>query len=171
MRIIGAVLVMVASCGIGFLFAAEVSKRRKELEEQYSLMRLLLGDIRYMRDSFPEAIRKEMLRHKGSYDSFLNAVSERLCEAAGQSFAEIWRTAVESELQQSALTEADKQRMKYFGESITYTDRENVMMCFEHYLEELKEEIDGTNRVAGTKMKLYRSLGVLAGVFIIVLFI
>jgi len=45
------------------------------------------------------------------------------------------------------------------------------MLCFEQYISELKEEINDISRVAGTKIKLYRSLGVLAGVFIVVLFI
>lgn len=171
MKVIGAVLVMVASCGIGFLFAGELIKRKRNLEEQYRLMSLLLGDIRYMRATLPEAISKAITRHRGSYDLFLKAVLEMLCEGSGKSLAEVWIMAVEKGLKQSALTESDKQQLRQFGEAIEFSDRENIVMCFEQYLGVLKEEISEINRVVRTKTRLYRSLGVLAGVFIVVLFI
>ena len=79
--------------------------------------------------------------------------------------------AVEKGLKQSALTESDKQQLRQFGEAIEFSDRENIVMCFEQYLGVLKEEISEINRVVRTKTRLYRSLGVLAGVFIVVLFI
>lgn len=171
MKIIGAIFVMIASCGIGFLFAGELKKRKQELVEQYNLMRLLLGDVRYMRAALPEAINKAIIRHQGSYSGFLRTVAELLGEAPGICLSDIWKRAVEESLQHSSLKESDKQMLKCFGESISVADRENVMLCFEQYLSELKEEIDAVSRVAGTKARLYRSLGVLTGIFIIVLFI
>lgn len=171
MKVIGAVLVMVASCGIGFLFASELKKRKRELEEQYSLMSFLLGDIRYMRDTLSEAVSKAITRHKGSYTGFLKLISDMLCESSGQSLSEIWGVSVEKGLKQSSLSESDKQRLRRFGEEIAFTDSESIIMHFEEYLRDLKEEIDGAGRVVGTKVKLYRSLGILAGMFIVVLFI
>ena len=134
-------------------------------------MRVILGDIRYMRATLPEAISKGIVRHHGSYSGFLKAVADMLEEAPGICFSDIWQKAVKDCLHQSALKEADKQILINFGESVSVADREHVMMCFEQYLDTLKDEIDGVSRVAGTKTKLYRSLGVLTGVFIIVLFI
>jgi len=171
MKLLGAILVMTASCGIGFLCAGEITKRKKELEEQYTLMRLILGDIRYMRATLPEAINKAIIRHQGSYAEFLRTTADMLAEAPGISLSDIWKRAVGKSLQQSSLNESDKQMLKSFGESLSVADRENVMLCFEQYISELKEEINDISRVAGTKIKLYRSLGVLAGVFIVVLFI
>jgi len=171
MKILGAILVMTASCGIGFFCAGEVDKRKKELEEQYNLIRLIFGDIRYMRATLPEAVNKAIVRHQGSYSLFLRIIADRLSEAPGISLSDIWNDAVSNGLKQSSLKESDKQTLKNFGESVSLADRENVMMCFEQYISELKEEINGIKRAAGAKVKLYRSLGVLAGVFIVVLFI
>lgn len=162
---------MVASCGIGFLYAGEINRRKRELEEQYNLMKLILGDIRYMRAVLPEAINKAIVRHQGSYSLFLRMLSDLLAESPGIAFTDIWRKAVDKGLIQSALQETDKQMLKQFGESVLLADRENTMLCFEQYIDELKEKIDGISRVVGTKCKLYRSLGILIGAFIIVLFI
>jgi len=134
-------------------------------------MRLILGDIRYMRATLPEAINKAIIRHQGSYAEFMKTIAERLAEAPGISFSDIWKNAVEKSLRQSSLNETDKQMLKGFGESLSVADREHVMLCIEQYINELKEEINEINRVVGTKTKLYRSLGVLTGVFIVVLFI
>ena len=171
MKILGAILVMMASCGIGFLYAGEINRRKMELEEQYNLMKLILGDIRYMRAVLPEAINKAIIRHQGSYMRFLKIISELLSESPGITFSDIWSTAVEKGLTQSALQQTDKQMLKRFGESVSLADRENTMLCFEQYISELKDEIEEISRVAGTKMKLYRSLGILTGAFIVVLFI
>ncbi len=171
MKLLGAILVMTASCGIGFLYAGELKKRKTELEELHILMKLFLGDIRYMRTALPEAISKAMLRHQGSYSAFLQEIADVMSQSPGIAFSDIWKTAVVNSLRQSSLNDTDKQRLIRFGETISYADRESIISCFEQYIEELREEINETHRVAGTKAKLYRSLGVLAGVFIVVLFI
>lgn len=171
MKIIGSVLVMVSSCGIGFLYADEIRKRKEELEELYYLMKLILGDIRYMRATFPEAIARAMNRHKGNYSRFLNCIFDKMSDASGIAFQEIWKNAVEAGLAYSAITVEDKQKLIRLGETINVTDREIVMSSFELYISELKEVIGRLQSDAQIKKKFYRSLGILTGIFIVVMFI
>lgn len=170
MKLIGSVLVMISSCGIGFLYADEVRKRKEELEELYYLMKLILGDIRYMRATFPEAITKAMKRHTGSYSGFLNCIFEKMSDASGVAFQDIWKNAANIGLAYSAISVEDKQKLVRLGETINVTDRELVMSSFELYISELKEDINGLQSDAQVKKKFYRSIGVLAGIFIVVMF-
>ena len=78
MKIVGAAFVLISSGGIGFLYAQQLIKRVREMEELYQLLKLILGDIRYMRTTLPEAVEKARKRHKGSFQTFLFEVEERL---------------------------------------------------------------------------------------------
>lgn len=171
MKLIGAVMVMFSSCGIGFLFAREIYKRKEELEEQYSLLKMMLGDIRYTRASFPESVDKAGKRHRGSYSAWLEELSKQMEASPGVTIADIWKGAADAGLYQSSLTKEDRQRFMEFGELLRVPERENVITGFELYLSELEEEIDRIRSVITVKTKLYRSMGILIGIFIVVLFI
>lgn len=171
MKLLGAILVLISSGGIGFFYASELKRRRTALEEEYSLMRLLLGDIRYMRATLPEALNRAKQRHKGGFEGFLGSMAKKLSEASGKEFCALWREAVEEEMKHSAFSKEDKQRMIRFAESIAAAERETVIACFEQFLCEIREELERVNRVTDSKAKLYRSLGVLTGIFIVVLFL
>ena len=64
MKIVGAAFVLISSGGIGFLYAQQLIKRVREMEELYQLLKLILGDIRYMRTTLPEAVEKARKRTK-----------------------------------------------------------------------------------------------------------
>lgn len=171
MKLIGAVMVMFSSCGIGFLFAKEFYKRKEELEEQYNLLKMMLGDIRYARASFPESVEKAGKRHRGSYSVWLEELARQIEDSPGVTIADIWKSAADTGLYQSALTKEDRKRFEEFGELLRVQEREPVIAGFEVYLSELADEIDKIRDAITTKTKLYRSMGILIGIFIVVLFI
>lgn len=171
MKIIGSVLVMIASSGIGFLYASEVKKRIHELEELRSLMKMILGDIRYTRATLYEAVKNAMRRHHGSFLEFLSKISESLSASPGITLEDIWKQAVMSGLRNVSLNTEDKQKLIRFGERICSVERETIMACFEQYIEELGTEIKEVHNTVASKVKLYRSMGVLTGIFIVVLLI
>lgn len=164
-------MVMFSTCGIGFMLAGEIYKRKKELEELYSLLNMMLGDIRYARSSFPESVEKAGKRHRGSYSVLLQELAVQMEEFPGVTITDIWKSAVDTGLYQSALTGEDRRRFLEFGELLKVQERESVIAGFELYLAELKREIDNVRNVITTKTKLYRSMGILIGIFIVVLFI
>lgn len=171
MKIIGAIFVLFASGGIGFLYARELMRRNKEIEELCQLLKMILGDIRYMRSTLPEAIAKAKKRHGGSYRLFLCEVEEGLQEANGVTFSQIWDMSVKRGLCTGALNEEDKQKMIRFGEAISSADRETIILYFEQYIDELQQINQELQRTVKDKVKLYRSLGVLSGIFLVVLFL
>ena len=171
MKLVGAIFVMIASSGIGFLYASEVKKRKYELEELCNLLKMLLGDIRYMRSTLYESVKNAMRRHQGSYAEFLSNVSELLSDSPGIAFEDIWKQAVISGLRNGSLNTDDKQKIIRFGERISSAERETVIACFEQYIEEIGTEVKDVHNIVASKVKLYRSMGVLTGIFIVILLI
>lgn len=162
---------MFSSCSIGFLFARELCKRKEELEEQYNLLKLMLGDIRYTRASLPESVDKARKRHEGSYFLWLEEIAKRMENSPGVTIADIWKDAADVGLYQSSLTKEERKKFVEFGELLRVHERENVIAGFEIYLSELEDEIVKIRGVVTMKTKLYRSMGILIGIFIVILFI
>ncbi len=171
MKLVGAFFVLFASGGIGFLFAQELVRRNKEMEELCQLLKTILGDIRYMRSTLPEAIGRAKKRHNGTYQLFLSEMEERLQQAQEGTFSQIWKVSVQNGLCTAALQDEDKQKMIRFGEAISSAEREMIILSFEQYIDELQHGIQEAQRTIKDKVKLYRSLGVLSGIFLVVLFL
>lgn len=168
MKLLGSVMVMIASTGIGFLLASELQRRRKELMEQISLLKLMLGDIRYTRATLPEALKFAVRRHQGDYAVFLKEVAEQMELSPGIGPEQIWEKTAERVLKTNSLSKQDKHLFSKIGESFGFSEREQQIAAIELHINEIKEVVDGIDEVIAPKIKLYRSIGVLVGIFIIV---
>jgi stage III sporulation protein AB len=169
MKIIGCILVIGSSAGMGFYFSCDMRCRIEDLKELKKLIGLLRGDIRYAATPLPEAISSLARRHNGNFSSFLQFTSRRLQELSGQTFSEVWRNAVEKELISTSLTKKDKLQLVQFGENLGYLDKDMQLNTFEYYLSQLEEEITDLSKTVKEKTYLYNSLGIMAGIFITII--
>lgn len=165
-KMIGCILVILSSAGMGFFFSNEVKCRIEDLKELRKLITLLRGDIRYGNTPLPEAISAIARRHKGSYAPFFAKISSRLLELSGLTFQDIWKEAVENELSDTALSKKDKQQLLQFGDNLGYLDKDMQMNTLELFLSQLEEEIRELSKTVKEKSYLYNSLGIMAGIFI-----
>jgi stage III sporulation protein AB len=171
LKIIGCILVIASSTGIGFFFSSEMKNRIEDLKELRKLIGLLKGDIRYANTPLPEAISVLARRYKGSFDSFFQYASTKLQELSGQTFTQIWRAAVEQELVNTSLSKKDKAQLISFGENLGYLDKDMQMNTFELYLTQLEDELRELSKTVKERAYLYNSLGIMAGVFISIIMI
>ncbi len=170
-KIIGCILVIVSTTGMGFFFSGELRNRVDDLKELKKIIVLLRGDIRYARTPLPEAISAIEKRHEGRFKVFLEDISLRLQELSGQTFAQIWKEAVEKDLEDTSLGKKDKLDLTHFGENLGYLDKEMQMNTLDLYITQLEAEISELTGSLKEKTYLYNTLGLMAGVFIsIVLF-
>ncbi|MBP1754970.1 MAG: hypothetical protein H6Q59_1368 [Firmicutes bacterium] len=171
LKIVGCILVIASSTGMGFFFSTEMKNRIEDLKELRKLISLLKGDIRYANTPLPEAISVIARRYKGSFYRFFEFVSSKLQELSGQTFSQVWKEAVEKELINTSLTKKDKNQLISFGENLGYLDKDMQMNTFELYLSQLEEEIAELTKTVKERSYLYNSLGIMAGVFISIIMI
>ncbi len=171
MKIIGCILVIGSSSGIGFFFSNEMRCRIEDLRELKKLISLLRGDIRYANTPLPEAISTITRRHSGSFDAFFHTVSSKLKELSGNTFAQIWKDAVQKELNNTALSKKDKLHMIQFGESLGYLDKDMQMNTLDQFLSLLEEEIRDSTKSIKERAYLCNTLGIMAGIFITIIMI
>jgi stage III sporulation protein AB len=171
MKIIGCILIILSTTGMGFYFSSIMKCRMEDLKEWKKLICLLRGDIRYASTPLPEAISSAGRRHEGNFHAFLNTVGTQLQELAGETLAAIWKSAAEKELSNTSLNTKDKVQLIRFGENLGYLDKDTQMNTFELYLSQLDEEIADLSRTVKGKAYLYNSLGIMAGIFITIIMI
>lgn len=168
MKIVGCILIMCSTSGMGYLYAGEVKRRQEDLKATRSVALLLRGDIRYAQTPLPEAFENVAKRHEGRLLEFLCEVAARLKERNGLSFAEIWGQA-ESYLSDTSLTKKDKLLLHQLGESLGYLDKEMQLNTIDLFLSQTEESIAELSKEMVTRMRLYRSIGIMAGIFVVII--
>lgn len=171
MKIIGCIMVVLSSAGVGFYYSSEIKSRIDDLKELQKLIGLLRGDIRYASTPLPEAIHSISKRHNGKFFPFFNCISIQLEELSGRTFSQIWKSATECELMNSSLTKKDKLHLIQFGDTIGYLDKEMQLNTLDLYLSQLDYEISDLSKTVKEKSYLYRTLGITSGIFIIILMV
>jgi stage III sporulation protein AB len=170
-KVIGCVLVIVSSTGVGFFFGNELKYRILDMKELRKLMVLLRGDIRYANTPLPEAISSIARRNPGIFEPFFRFTSERLQELSGVTFLNIWKEAVQKQLSCTSLTKKDKLHLIEFGENLGYLDKEMQMNTLDLYITQLADEITELSNTVNEKAYLYNSLGIMSGIFISIIMV
>lgn len=163
---------VIASCaGMGFYFSSEMKDRIEDLKELRKLISLLRGDIRYAATPLPEAISVLNRRHSGRFHQFLDYVSTKLNELSGQTFAHIWQTGIDSKLGDTSLSRKDKLQLAQLGENLGYLDKDMQVNTLDLFITQLETEISDLSKTVKEKVYLYNTLGIMAGIFIIIIMI
>ena len=168
-KLIGCILIMASCTGMGLLFAGEIKRRLEDLKSAKSVAILLRGDIRYAQTALPEALENAAKRHEGRLGPFLNRVSQELKQYSGTSLKEIWKKAVKEELAKTSLTKNDKECLLRLGEQLGYLDKDMQMNTIDWYITQVEEMMQEISSDAKQKIRLYQSLGVLFGLFVVIL--
>ena len=166
MKIIGCICVISSSAGMGLYFSAVLKSRIDELKELKKIILLLRGNIRYTNTPLPEAMESISKRYDGCYSTFLSIVTEQLQNLSGATLADIWRTAADKGLKGFSLSKLDKESLLNFGSNLGYLDKDMQLGTIDLYIAQLETEIEEASRTAKEKSYLYKSLGILGGIFI-----
>lgn len=167
-KLAGCILILFSTSGIGFLYAGELVRRQEDLCALKTMAIHLRGEIRYAMTALPEAVEHVAKRHDGRLKPFLTEISKRLSERNGESMVQIW-TDCEEKLKVTSLTKKDKLSLHQLGESLGYLDKEMQLATIDLFLSQTEEAIIELAKVAKERKRLYQSLGILSGAFLIIL--
>ncbi|GKX31919.1 hypothetical protein SH1V18_43990 [Vallitalea longa] len=170
-KILGATLILMSSSLIGFYYSKSYIRRSEDLRTFKKALILLRGEINYSLSPMPEALEDISKRFDHEISDFFRSIAEELKLNLGKSLTEVWKKKAEEILKRTYLNPIDIKNIMIFSENIGYLDKEmqtnNINLLLEQINEEIKTSIENDNKYN----KLYRSLGVLGGILVIVLFI
>ena len=171
LKIAGAFLIIASASGIGMSFGADLKKRSQELRILKQLVCMLRGEIKYTKAPLPEAFLHISARIPEPFSSFLASAAEEMEKADGQVLGDIWSAQIKKKLSGAHLNRTDQNQLETLGEMLGYLDLEMQLSAIDLYLEQLEGNIREADAGIGTRQKLYQTLGVAGGIFLVILLI
>lgn len=163
LKAIGSILIFAACTGIGFSKSQEMQLHLNELEELKKLFYLLRSELQYTRAPFAELFEKIGQKTREPFQTWLLKLCDYLNAKNGGMFWELWSRSIEEELQSSRLTEDELNELKQVGKNLEYIE------SLELYIEQLEYNITHTREAYRSKKKLCQSLGIMGGIFLVIL--
>lgn len=170
-KLAGICLILCSSTAIGFLLSNNLKERIEELELIKKLLLMLRGEIKYSHATLSEAFQAIGKRLKAPYGSMLLQVSEQMDSMEGQTLTQIWEKNLVGALTESCLRKEDREKLLALGGQLGYLDMEMQINTIELYLEQIQEEIKGARENLKKNGKLYQTMGVMAGIFLVILMV
>ncbi len=162
--------IVIHTCAItGICWGAKTTYRIEELEHIQRAMTMLQSDIDFLAMPLPDAL--EEIGKKSYYiiaNLFLKVANE-MEKRKQEGGEEIWKQEVLRWENTTYLEKQDIDAMIHFGTSIGYLDIEQQKASIAlllHYIETTLTQLQQKNK---QQQKLYTSMGILGGMFIVVI--
>ena len=168
-KLIGAILGLVSAYAIGSLLALQVKEQEKWLKDIKTALFLLMGELEYRQVPLPDALEIIGKRQGGKLSSFFLNLSGELAKKEGFSLQELWKKEAESALKECPLSKEQKEEFGNLGLYFMESDKETRRNSLEFYLNRLEEDIVKLRETGADKAYLCRTLGMLGGIFLLIL--
>ena len=157
-RILGCILVITSCLGIGLEKSASLTRHRKELEELQRIFTLIQTRLEHIKIPFDELFANMQ-------SNWLLDVSKELKQFHKRTFNEIWISSIDTHFKKSFLTKSELEELKHIGKHLSQPEAIRL------YLIQLESSIQTTREEEKEKKKLYQSMGILVGIFLVLVFI
>lgn len=167
----GAVLVLFSGTGMGVWLAWQWKGRLRVLETLRRMVYFLKGEIVYSHAPLEEALERVGKREAGFLGALFTAASQGIHSRQGESFQEIWSDSVKQMEKESKclLTQEDLNNLSALGEHLGYLDVDMQERTLLLYLEQLDLTIGELRSQQKERCRLYTSLGVMGGMFLVIM--
>lgn len=155
---------------IGFIYANAFIDRTKLLGSLLSTLQMLETEILYSATPLPELLKKVAKKSKPEISNILLATSDTLYKKEGLLFADVWEKAVEKETEYTSFTKEDIEILVTLGKNMGISDSKDQIKHIHLTMEEVKRSYEQSIVMQNKNVKLYRNLGILLGITIVIIF-
>ncbi|OIJ20298.1 stage III sporulation protein SpoAB [Anaerobacillus alkalidiazotrophicus] len=168
MKILGAILIIVATTWVGFEFARRLSDRPRQLRQLKVALQSLESEIMYGLTPLSEASKHIAKQMPKPISYFFQSFAERLNKGE-VSVHKAWEESLNDTWHMTALCKGELEVMSQFGATLGQHDREHqqkqIRLTLSHLEREEGDAIEAQNRYE----KMLKSLGFLTGLLIVIL--
>ncbi|MDO5539476.1 MAG: stage III sporulation protein AB [Eubacteriales bacterium] len=169
LRAAGAAAVIIASTAIGYGMGRELSNRIRSLRELGRVADILKAEIQYAGTPLQEIFREIAKRTTGSFAAMFRDVADKMEQRDGKTLGTIFKECIQELPAETGLTGNDKMQLEGLGTRLGYLDSRMQIQTIERFKEELKREQEEAEGDYRQKVRVYRCLGFLGGVFLTLL--
>ena len=169
LKIIGSILVIGATTLYGMKRAAGLKEQYVQMEYVRQLFCRVQSEIRYARNPLGEIFSHVGRAAREPYGAWLLELGEMMGRREGGNFSKLWEDSIERRLGDSALSKQELKRLEELGGRLGLADIEMQVKTLELYLMQLTEAMGEVHEEMKEKVRLCHCLGVMSGMFIVIL--
>lgn len=167
-KIAGSMIVILSCTFLGFVLSTDCRRRPQQLRELQSLLQMFENQISYLSDVIAEAF--ERISKVGSSETciFFSSTVEILREERSVSASQAWEQAVRQNIRKTSLNREDEELLVNFGKILGSSDLEGQVKNIKLTLEQLKLQEGKAEDSRKRNENMYRSLGILGGIAVVI---
>jgi len=170
-RIIGMILTLAASGALGFYLASIGKFRQQELLEFKKALLILKSEIEYIAAPLPEAVTNIAGRTTAPVSDIFRQFAQSLKNnPEGETAYHLWLNAIEANKNKSFLKSADWEALEGFGKTLGYLDKQMQSDSIKFTIEYIDVEVAELQVNNEKNQRMYRGLGLIGGVLLLVVF-
>lgn len=163
---------IIAGCGyLGLILADRYKRRVAELEDLQNILSELEFDIGFMNLPIGEALVRCSDAANGGIRDVMMYVCDRLSEDRCRDMHSLWKRALDRFGQELCLTQDDQKILIDFAKNLGSGDCANEINNIKMASARLAVAESDARELAKQNVKMYRGLGLLAGIFIVIVLI
>ncbi len=170
-KVIGAILILTATSGAGYVYCRELKTYLERMLYLRYVFSLIKGEIAYTHAPLPDVFREVAGRIKKPYRTWLLAVSDALETREESGFARVWNRCADRYLKPLGMKPEHSILFKEPGTFLGSLERTTLDHTLQMYLNRLDLEIEKIREGIAAKTRIGRCLGVMSGIFLIVILI
>lgn len=168
-RVIGGILILTATCGAGYVYCKELNDYIAKLRYLRYTVSLIRGEINYAHAPLPEVLSEVSGRVRQPYRKWLRETARALADRSESSFSRIWNKCVDRYLDRLDLKEVHSVLLKEAGTFLGSLEKDTLDHTLQLYLNRMDLEIEKQREGLASRLRIGRWLGVMSGLFLIVL--
>lgn len=170
-RIIGILLTLGASTALGIYLANLGAFRKQDLLEIKKALLILKSEIEYVASPLPHAMANIAERTAepiaGLFAHFAEALSQN---EKGETAYHLWLASIEAHKKNTFLKEEDWEVIGNFGKTLGYLDKQMQIDSIQFTTDYITTQATELQEANLKNQRMYKSLGAIAGVLLIVVF-
>ena len=171
LKIAGSIWIIAACSGYGFSKGKEYKKHVDELEELRRIAMMFATETSYSKLPIAELAVRISKKVIEPYKSWLTSLSNNLQKENQNTLMQVWQEETTCLLEKLSLSAEEKEELKSLGGQIGNYNIQMQETAFRWYASCLEERRERLLKEVSEKQRLCNSLGVLAGIFLVILLI
>ena len=167
-KITGSIIVILSCSFLGFILSRDCSKRPQHLRELQGLLQMFENQISYLSDIITEAFERIGRVSDSEIGVFFRRTVELLRDGKALNASEAWEESVEQCIRMTALNREDGEILSSFGKLLGKTDIEGQIKNIRLTLGQLVLQERKAEESRKKNENMYRSLGTLGGIAVVI---
>lgn len=171
MKWIGALLFVATTTWIGFEWSHHLNQRPSHIRQLKNALQILEAEILYSQLPLHDAFHTISQQIPFPTKHLFQALSKEMNDTHQINLGELWNEEIDNYMNISAIGTNEREILKQFGQTLGQHDfvqqQKYIQLAINHLNRELEEARDNKQRYG----KMAKSIGLLSGLFIILLFI